>query len=924
MLFSQNKNNLNVTLNPETHVLSIKQELIYHNASKDTLTSIYLNDWNNAYSQKNTPLAKRFAEEFNKGLHLAKEKNRGYTTIFELKNKADNSLVWTYLDSDDLIKVTLANPLLPNQKTALYLEYNTKLPSDKFTGFGRDSNGNYNLKYWYLWPAIYHNHKWELHSNKNLDDGAFSPTDYSIKFKFPKNLKLTSNFKEQLLKEGSTYKEIILEGKSRKECTIILNHKSDYQTFVTEYFTLKTNFKVKGYPEEMKAVSISNVLGFVNTYFKDYPHEFLLVSQFEYNKNPLYGLNQLPTFLQPYPKQFLFEVGLLKTLLNNYLKETIYTNPRKEKWITDAIQSYLMMRFADIYYPDSKLIGKFSNTWLFRSFHFSKMSFNDQYPFLYMLMARKNLDQPLTTSADSLIKFNFKIANKYKAGLGLTYLGNYIGTANVDQSIKDFYNASQLKPINAALFQEILKTTTNKDVNWFFNEYISTNRRIDFKIKETIKTKDSITITLKNKTGTNVPISLTGLKKDSIVSQYWFTDVLDEKKFTIPWNKEDKLVLNYNKVIPEYNQRDNWKSLKGFLSSNKKVNFHFFQDAENPYRNQIFYVPIVDYNLYDGISTGLRLYNKTFLERPFVYDINPAYALKEKAFVGSGKFNYRKYYKNTSLYIANYRIGGSSYHYAPGLRFYSLTPSVIFGFRPKDLRSNKKEFISIRYINIFRDRVTSLEDDKTDPDYSVFNLKFIHANNNALNHISYFADFQLASNFSKVSFNFEYRKLFENNRQVNLRLFLGKFIKNNTNTDFFSYALDRPTDYLFDYNYYGRSENSGLFSQQLVIAEGGFKSKLNNPYANDWMATANVSFNLWKWIELYGDAGFIKNKGNNERFVYDSGIRLNLVTDYFELYFPIYSNNGWEISQPQYDEKIRFIVTISPRTLISLFTRRWY
>ena len=99
---------------------------------------------------------------------------------------------------------------------------------------------------------------------------------------------------------------------------------------------------------------------------------------------------------------------------------------------------------------------------------------------------------------------------------------------------------------------------------------------------------------------------------------------------------------------------------------------------------------------------------------------------------------------------------------------------------------------------------------------------------------------------------------------------------------------------------------------------------MENPFANDWMATINTSVNIWRWIELYGDMGFIKNKGLKERFVYDSGIRLNLLTDYFELYFPLYSNNGWEISQPQYDQKIRFVITFSPRTLTGLFTRKWF
>jgi hypothetical protein len=159
---------------------------------------------------------------------------------------------------------------------------------------------------------------------------------------------------------------------------------------------------------------------------------------------------------------------------------------------------------------------------------------------------------------------------------------------------------------------------------------------------------------------------------------------------------------------------------------------------------------------------------------------------------------------------------------------------------------------------------------------------------------------------------------------VNLRLYAGYFLYNNSNSDYFNFALDRPTDYLFDYNYLGRSESTGLFSQQYIIAEGGFKSKLKNPFANQWITTANASFNVWNWVEIYGDLGFLKNKGSKELFVYDSGIRLNLVTDYFELYFPIYSNNGWEVSQPNYAEKIRFIVAFSPNTLISLFTRKWF
>ena len=129
---------------------------------------------------------------------------------------------------------------------------------------------------------------------------------------------------------------------------------------------------------------------------------------------------------------------------------------------------------------------------------------------------------------------------------------------------------------------------------------------------------------------------------------------------------------------------------------------------------------------------------------------------------------------------------------------------------------------------------------------------------------------------------------------------------------------------MFDLPYLGRSEASGIFSQQYIAAEGGFKSKLETPFANQWITTFNASTTLWKYILAYGDIGFVKNKFNDPHFVYDSGVRINLVTDYFEIYFPIYSNLGWEIGQPNYDEKIRFKFTVDPQALLGLFRRRWY
>ncbi|NAY90855.1 metalloprotease [Muricauda sp. JGD-17] len=923
--WAQHKNEITATLDGRTKEIHIKQRFTYVNNSETGLSNLYFNDWNHAYANKNTKLAKRFSEEFNRSLHLAKEKERGWTEIKTIVGKDYSGLDWERLGNRDIISINLDKALPPGESIELFFTYTIKLPDAKFTTYGHYPTGEYYLRDWYLTPAVF-DKEWRLYDNVNLNDLYTDTMQTSINLTYPSRLFLSTNFNQQGATRFPGGQYIQLKGSDRKSCDIILSTIKRFTKHVTSSLTITTDLESNKYDDISQGISINKIAQFLTENLGAYPHDNLLVSEYDYNTQPLYGINQLPPFIRPYEEQFQFELKFLKTAIRNFLKETLFLDPRKERWINDAIGYYLMIKFVEEYYPEQKLAGKLSKIWGFRSFHLAKMDFNEQYAFFSMLSARKNIDQALTTPNDSLIKFNQKIANGYKAGLGMSYLSEYLGEKKVDSSIVAFYKRYSLKPrVDASDFRKIIKAFSNKNVDWFFDEYVATDKKIDYKIKKIEKTEDSIQVVLKNKRGTNVPISLFGLQKDSVVSHYWFSDIDTSKTVTIPRMGEDRLVLNYDQKIPEFNQRDNWKTLNGFFSSNKKLKFQFFKDTEDPYYNQIFYVPVVNFNVYDGVTPGLRIYNKTFLERPFQYDIAPTYSFLEKTVVGKASLRYRKYHQKTGLYASTYSFSGSTSHFQTNSRFTTLTPAVSLSWRPNDLISNRRQTLLLRYRSVFRNIDDSLVDEiDTEPDYGVLNLRYWDVDNDILNYTSWFLDAQHSSDFTKLAFEMEYRKLFQSNRQLNLRFYAGKFIRNQTNSNFFSFALDRPTDYLFDLAYLGRSEDSGIYSQQIIIAEGGFKSQLENPFANDWIATTNASTNIWRWIEAYGDIGFIKNKGEDARFVYDSGIRLNLVTDYFELYFPVYSKRGWEIAQNDYGERIRFVVTISPRTLIGLFTRKWF
>jgi hypothetical protein len=921
--FAQHHSQMIVEVNSDTKTLNIQQEITFFNDSEDFLSSIVLNDWNNAYSNVNSPMAQRFSDEFYRGFHLADEKELGSTTNLTIIDDDKLFLSWERTEENpDIITVNLRDRLAPNQKIKLHLTYIVKVPSDKFTKYGYDDNGGMNLKTWYLTPARYENHAFIKYNNENLDDIANGVSNFDIDLKLSKGLEVTSDLNNMGSIQKGDSSIYSLSGKNRSDFSLFIEHKSSFYSFDNKPLKVITNLKDERISVAQQALALDCIVNFVNDLIGEYPFDKIVVSQADYERNPFYGLNQLPSFISPFSDEFTYEIKFLKTYLSSYLKNSLRLDKRKDAWIYDGIQVYAMMKYIEENHPNTKMLGSAASFKLLKSYNLTNLDFNEQYSYFYMLMARKNLDQPLGAPKNSLIKFNEQIASKYRAGLSLRYLNDYLGGKAVTSSIRQFYSKNQESQLSGVHFESILKSNTDKDISWFFNTIINSRDIIDFKFTEVSKTKDSVSFSLKNRTNTVVPIPVYGIKNGEIVFKNWLDPTVKDSIFTLERKDADKIVINYKNEVPEYNLRNNWKSLKGFFPNNRPIKFAFMKDLEDPYYNQILYVPTLTYNLYDGLSPGLRLHSKTILDKPFIFDINPSYSTKAQTFSGSAALVFNQNYRNSSLYNVKYSLSGNYFHYAPDATYLKINPMVQFRIRESDFRNNRSQLILLRQVLVNREKSEVITDNFAQ-NYSVFNAKYFNTNTEITGHLSFMTDVQLSGKFGKVAAEFEYRKLFENNRQVNLRLYAGSFLYNNTNSDFFSFALDRPTDYLFDYGYYGRSESTGFFSQQLILAEGGFKSQLDSPYANQWITTLNGGYNIWNWVEVYGDLGFIKNERLSARFLYDSGIRLNLVPDYFELYLPVYSSNGWELAQKNYNQKIRFVITLSPKILINLFKRKW-
>tara|TARA_B100000767_G_scaffold144281_1_gene136154 strand:- start:2431 stop:5220 length:2790 start_codon:yes stop_codon:yes gene_type:complete len=925
---SQNEIQIQGFLNIESNTILIKQKITYYNNSNSSLSQLYFNDWGSSFSNPDSPLSKRFVEEYDGSLLNPRKKNRGFTTIHSVENEKQKALSYSYIENQcDLFKIELTTDLLPFTSTTIFIEYTLQIQSDRFTKYGVTKNGDYFLNYWYITPAVFEDSEWKLFSNKNLDDYYTPKSKLKLTLEIPHNYSASSELNLNNVVNKSNTHVFTFEGSDRVDTRLNISTAPFFKFKIGDLNIISNNIDADESLNQ-QINSFKKIVGFLNDRLGVYPHENLMISKVDLKKHPIYGLNLLPGFLSPFSKEFEYELTVAKNLIRLYLDQYLRMNPREDYWLKSGLETVLLMDFVDVFYKDQMMLGKLANMWGIKTYNLAKLKYNEQYQLTYLYMVRTGRDQALNLHKDELLKFNANLSTKYKAAKGLIFLEDLMEGSRIEDWIKEFVveTKNEFKTTND--FESYIKTKTNKDLSWFFESFITNTQQIDYKITKLKSTKDSVYFTIKNNKKGQTPVSLFTLKNGKVLTKTWLTGIGKKKDFVVANNLADKYVLNYDQKVPEFNVKNNWKSVKGSALFNRPFKLRLIKDYVSPYNNQLYFLPTLEYrNIYDGLNLGLNINNSGILKKPFTFGVAPNYSVNSKTLTGFTKFEYNTYFQDQNLYNIEFGLFMSRSSFAEDSFVRRTLPYLSFNFKDAtNLRSNKFESLNLRYVGIDKDYVETFGNEMALPSYGVFNIRYLNSDIGYKKHYSWFLDTQFSNEFGKVAFNYEIRKRTNKNSFYNLRLFAGSFLysKIDTNQTYFDFALDRPTDYLFEYNYLGQFESSGIFSQQIIIADGGFKSRLETYYANQWITTLNASASIWKYVQTYGDVGFIKNKGKGAEFVYDSGIRLNLITNYFEIFFPVYSNLGWEIATPEYSQKIRFIFTADPTALFGLFRREWF
>ena len=476
---SQNNIELSVKLDTLHHILECDQKITYTNPANSTLKTLYFYAWSNSFKEKNTPLDKVMLENYDDSFHFAHKKERGYIFDLNISDNSSNIKDYNYKkNTPDVLIIKLDKPLKPLESIQLSLTYKIKVPSEKFTGYGRLEK-RYHLKYTYIIPGIYHKNEWICYSNKGYDDLLTSPFDVKIKYSIPKKYFLGSNLNENSVKMEQGKRIYQLYGNSVKYI----------ETIISKYplHKIRLNKNLEVVLDVIPKISVGKMiclmnrnLSFLNDEFLPYKKKILLLTNSHIKRTMVLGLQKLP-IIKLFSDDFKWDLNLFKVIANHVLNEKYNFDKRKELWMHKGLLLYLEQEYVKRYYPNKKLFGKISDWPIVNLFDLSKLKINDKNMLLHLFMERRGYGQPINTQTDSLINANKIFVSEIKSMLGFKYLENYVGKKTFAKSLGKLGNHTEAVTSSNHL-RKLLNKYHHRNIDWYFDEFVSNTENLDFKV----------------------------------------------------------------------------------------------------------------------------------------------------------------------------------------------------------------------------------------------------------------------------------------------------------------------------------------------------------------------------------------------------------------------------------------------------------
>ena len=913
---------IDVTLIDTEHTLDGYIKMDYINNSPDTLRYIWIHLWPNAYKNDQTALSDQELQNDNTDFYFSDENKHGY--INRLNFTVNGSLVSieNHPQHQDIIKIILPAPLVPNTACKIETPFHVKLPFN--FSRGGHTGQSYQITQWYPKPAVYDSKGW--HPMPYLNQGEFYSEfgNYTVQITVPANYIIAATgtvanenspvpiIQKKEAKESSnrlTKKKGFGVAKpvtdntipSAKNLRTIVYQQKDVHDFA--WFADKSFIKI----EDTMALPSGRIIHAVayhlggekdRRYWKnavkfikkavryrsailgEYPYDIVSVAEGDVGYT---GGMEYPTitFIAGVESEQDLEELTEHEVGHNWLYGILATNEREHPWMDEGMNTYYGTR----YWKGERDINIRKET--------SQKFIEDRMPDNLNFFAMQNMialkkDQPIATAADKFSGTNYNISAYHKPSRWMSLLENKIGRSLFDSAMQQYYQRWKFKHPYPEDFKNVMEEVSGQNLE---NEFGLLQQK------------------------GNLP------------------SVQIERKY----------------------------KLQSFFSFKETDKFKY-----------IFAAPAVGYNFYDKIMLGAIIHNYTLPAEKFQFLIAPLYGIGSKSLNGLARASYTLLPGNNGeqliFSMAGATFNGDEFTDSTGKknyqRFSKIVPSVKMIFANSNPLSKlvkylqwKTFFITEQSLQFTRDTI-NLVDNITYPTNSRYinQVQMVVENSRSLYPYKARLMLEQGESFARLAFTGNYFFNYAKGGGLSVRLFAGKFFYlgdktflKQAQTDAYHLNMTGPKgyeDYTYEGYYMGRNEFEGISSQQIMQRDGFFKvrtdllsSKIGK--SDNWLAAANfvtdfpsainplqllpikLPLKIFVDIGTYAEA-WAKN-ANQGKLIYDAGLQLSVFKNTVNIYIPILYSKVYSdyfkstITEQRFLKNISFSIDIQNISLKKIF-----
>lgn len=853
---------IDVHLDDKKNSLNGFSKIHYFNNSPDTLHFIWFHLWPNAYKNDRTAYSEQLLKNGNTKFYFSKDEERGYINQLDFRVDDIRVDVTDHPQHQDIIKLTLPQPLAPGGDVLITTPFHVKMPYN-FTGEGYKGQA-YQFLQWYPKPAVYDQNGW--HPMPLLQQGGpYSETgDYEVTISLPENyvvaasgylqdaseiqwLNSRQDFKWEIIKKRvrikkGTYKTITqLYPESSTTIKTLRFRQQQVHDFVwaadKRWAVVSDSVMLQGgksvtlysyilHKAKESAVTtlekVKKALAFYDSSLL--PLSFSNIHVLSANQNAAYA--NMVFIGHAFPGAPV-QTAVDKAVSYLYTSAIPSINSRQHPWLTEGVSEYYSKQ-ADAVYAKSG-----------RSF-FSRLQAN-----VLPAVVAVRKDQPVDLQANQFSKLNYWLGPGIKTSAWLQMLQDSLGEIKFSEAVKSFYQSALHQHLYPEDLMQELSASGGRNVDEWFH--------------------------LLQKQG---PLTVPAKRKLKFT---WPGMLLPDSNFrnigvgpAIGYNYYDGLMV-------------------GGLIHNYSLPFTPFQ-----------FIAVPLYGIGSKQLNGITRLSYTWYPDKYFYKLE----------VGLSAARFTSGYYNDAEKGKLVRLD-----------FLKLAPYARMVLDNKG-DDNVNEYLQLKYYSIREDQLNFSQNPmlvSTRPVYEVTNgnrgllqLKWVKENSRILYPYKWNLQFESGKDFGRLALTGNYFFNYAKGGGLDIRAFAGKFFYLGDKSSLkraatYRYHLNMSApkgdeDYTYSNYFAGRDEFEGFFSQQVIVRDGAFKVRtdlLSNKVGrtDDWLGSLNFTTSIHPRfpVKLFADIGTYsdawKNESDATRILYDAGIQLSLFKNILNIYVPIiYSN----------------------------------